>query len=205
MHHLNDSNDLYEYMTINDIYGQPFIVRKPFVRALLFINKNDLLHNIEVFDSALQKRIICPYDIIEKNRENQIEIDEKNVFMEVEGKFISKIVYNKCTVLYMNKEIDKEMKIRVFDYLNEELIIMDVRDIVLTPKKYWVIIEDVNYEKIIVHKSKLSSLLNTYKTEIKEECELYDYFLTLRKINLNNVKMYLNKTKPESVYKIQFN
>ena len=40
--------------------------------------------------------------------------------MEVEGKFISKIVYNKCTVLYMNKEIDKEMKIRVFDYLNEE-------------------------------------------------------------------------------------
>ena len=205
IHHLNDSNDLYEYMTINDIYGQPFIVRKPFVRALLFINKNDLLHNIEVFDSALQKRIICPYDIIEKNRENKIEIDEKNVFMEVEGKFISKIVYNKCTVLYMNKEIDKEMKIRVFDYLNEELIVMDVRDIVLTPKKYWVIIEDVNYEKIIVHKSKLRSLLNTYKTEIKEECELYDYFLTLRKINLNNVKMYLNKTKPESVYKIQFN
>ena len=59
--------------------------------------KNDLLHNIEVFDSALQKRIICPYDIIEKIRENTIEIDEKNVFMEVEGKFISKIVYNKCT------------------------------------------------------------------------------------------------------------
>ena len=41
-----------------------------------------------------------------------IEIDEKNVFMEVEGKFISKIVYNKCTVLYMNKEIDKETKTR---------------------------------------------------------------------------------------------
>lgn len=205
IHHLNDSNDLYEYMTINDIYGQPFIVRKPFVRALLFNNKNDLLYNVEVFDCALQKRIICPYDIIEKNKENKIEIDEKNVFMEVEGKFISKIVYNKCTVLYMNKEIDKEMKIRVFDYLNEELIIMNVRDIVLTPIKFWVIIEDVNYEKIIIHKSKLRSLLNSNKTEIKEECELYDYFLTLRKINLNNVKMYLNKTKPDNVYRIQFN
>ena len=207
---LNYENDLYEFMEIPDIHGDKFIVTKPYLRKLLHEKKNDLLSNVFVYDSASQLRIISPFDVLynsrEEDKENEIDIKEELVFIEKNGNFFPKVIFNKCMVKYCNKEITNNAKIWLFDELREKYFTMPIWELIHEKYNLFVFIEDINNEKIIIHKSLLKKLINNKQLSLKEEIEVLDYFCLQKKININSVKDYLDtKQYDPKIYDININ
>lgn len=207
---LNYENDLYEFMEIPDIHGNKFIVTKPYLRKLLHEKKNNLLSNVFVYDSASQLRIISPYDVLynsgEEYKENEFKIKEELVFIEKNGNFFPKVIFNKCMVKYCNKEISNNAKIWLFDELREKYFTMSIWEIVHEKYNLFVFIEDINNEKMIIHKSLLKKLINDKQLSLKEEIEVLDYFCLKKKININSVKDYLDtKQYNPKIYDITIN
>ena len=62
------NNDLFEHMIVNDIYGSSFYISKGFIRKqLLNKHKHNLLENLNVIDSAGQRRVISLFAILHNN------------------------------------------------------------------------------------------------------------------------------------------
>ena len=175
-------NDLFEFIEIKDIHDEKFLIRKPFLRSMLF--KPLILNNVNVNDINNKKRIISPYEIINNSNivNNAIlNVPINNRFIQYKNIFIPKKIFNKV--------IEGNFKDKIIEFINpltNENIQIKIENF-NNSKKDFILVKDYKGKLNFVYESTLLNCLIDAFQEGNETLEIINSKLEKIKININNI------------------
>ncbi len=175
-------NDLFEFIEIKDIHDEKFLIRKPFLRSMLF--KPLILNNVNVNDINNKKRIISPYEIINNSNfvNNAIlNVPINNRFIQYKNTFIPKKIFNKV--------IEGNFKDKIIEFINpltNENIQIKIENF-NNSKKDFILVKDYKGKLNFVYESTLLNCLIEAFQEGNETLEIINSKLEKIKININNI------------------